>query len=855
MSSSSTTKQNQQLPLPPPIRPSSMYQTYLRRTSPRRALPVVEIQIEQPTKPGKGVVISMLPDFIKKREEGLKHLDKNHAPYFKTVVINRMGGKLSTKWPEPLDDGDMLRFRGAGITGNTPERATTEFLSKPLVPPSYVSKSTSNGLGEANIPRSEQEQRNQSVRVAVHKHKIPFFERLGHDAAYLRANKLPTFVIENPYTLLHVSDMYEFSKSAMVYETRDPDALPPKSPIKKMMIAPTATTNTSPSTTTTTSITNTIPAAMLPSPPTQFIKSPFFGDHSTNTTTTTNTKQQQHQQPPQPRSSGPILPIIPAAQIEDVERFLERKYGLIELQDDDDYLSPRWNMKSGRGGGANHHHHNSNNGNGNLNINNGDYFPSPNGFSQDIRSASRSDSLYALWGGQSLTPKPGRAGGNTFSRNNSKDDGLDKVAGGGGGGGAGASSRPNRFSLDTSDSEDGSLDVAGTARSSSINNNNNNNNNGEQHQQNNRLQRQLTGAIYGLPFPSVTDLGYIHDPDSESLLPWRYLMAIPGKNVRDGLIDAFNIWLQVDAPVLAELKDIVGYLHTASLMVDDIEDGSITRRGIPCAHRVFGVDNVINSANYVYMLALQKTLGLQSPRCVEIFTQEMLNLHRGQGRDIWWRNQERVPTQDEYIDMVVDKTGGLFRMAIRMMGALSPRLKGGVENVFRISQNIRETIAECESVLPYETLSNLLGAYFQIRDDVLNLASPEFHKTKGFCDDVQEGKLSFPLIHCIETLRAQEMCGYGAAAHFRLVLREILNQRSHDVRMKKLALRIICLTSSVEYTIWRLDLLAKRILDIISDLGGNPPLSGLINTLHWDLRDCANCLNRVVYVKDHVKVA
>lgn len=47
-------------------------------------------------------------------------------------------------------------------------------------------------------------------------------------------------------------------------------------------------------------------------------------------------------------------------------------------------------------------------------------------------------------------------------------------------------------------------------------------------------------------------------------------------------------------------------LHNASLLVDDIEDGSKLRRGLPVAHDVFGVPTTLNTANYVYFLALER---------------------------------------------------------------------------------------------------------------------------------------------------------------------------------------------------------------------------------------------------------
>jgi geranylgeranyl diphosphate synthase type 3 len=57
--------------------------------------------------------------------------------------------------------------------------------------------------------------------------------------------------------------------------------------------------------------------------------------------------------------------------------------------------------------------------------------------------------------------------------------------------------------------------------------------------------------------------------------------------------------------------------------------------------------------------------------CIHTLPDEMLNLHRGQGLDIHWRDHQICPTEDEYKSMVIDKTGGLFRLAIRLMQAYS----------------------------------------------------------------------------------------------------------------------------------------------------------------------------------------
>lgn len=103
--------------------------------------------------------------------------------------------------------------------------------------------------------------------------------------------------------------------------------------------------------------------------------------------------------------------------------------------------------------------------------------------------------------------------------------------------------------------------------------------------------------------------------------PFMYLSSIPGKEVRSHLIDAFNIWLRVPDDRLAIVRRVIQMLHNASLLwvggqladssMDDVEDDSELRRGVPVAHHVYGIPQTINTANYVYFLAFQELLKLR----------------------------------------------------------------------------------------------------------------------------------------------------------------------------------------------------------------------------------------------------
>lgn len=327
------------------------------------------------------------------------------------------------------------------------------------------------------------------------------------------------------------------------------------------------------------------------------------------------------------------------------------------------------------------------------------------------------------------------------------------------------------------------------------------------------------------------------EKEATVLEPFSYLAATPGKDMRAQLIDAFNVWLRVPERSIEVVKQIVAQLHTASLLMDDVEDDSLLRRGIPVAHKIYGIPQTINCANYVYFLAYQQLSVLQAlttqpphpsvpngihaasgsdqptagpsrsaseqgamtySSLLEIVNEELLNLHRGQGMDLYWRDSLTCPTEQEYIDMVSNKTGGLFRIAIRLMEATSPRPDKGA----------------------YVPLVNIIGILFQIADDYQNLQSDAYKQNKGFCEDLTEGKFSFPIVHSIRSDTSNQR------------ILNVLRQRPTDESLKIYAVSYMdTQTGSFEYTRRVLRKLEEQARAEIARLGGNKGLEKFLDRM------------------------
>ncbi|SGY33382.1 BQ5605_C002g01490 [Microbotryum silenes-dioicae] len=258
--------------------------------------------------------------------------------------------------------------------------------------------------------------------------------------------------------------------------------------------------------------------------------------------------------------------------------------------------------------------------------------------------------------------------------------------------------------------------------------------------------------------------------------------------------------------------------------MDDVEDDSHLRRGMPVAHKIYGIPQTINSANYVYFLAYQELQRIKPrpgvSKVEEMVTEELLNLHRGQGMDLFWRENLICPTEPEYIDMVnnsgflctlassscefadyvtsATETGGLFRIAIKLMMAASTE----------------------DPPRDYVPLANLIGIIFQIRDDYVNLQSAQYAHNKGYCEDLSEGKFSFPIVHAIRSDTSNRQ------------LLNILRERPSSPSPKAYAVHYMMdRTKSFAYTRQVLSSLMTQAREEVHRLGGNQFVDTILDQL------------------------
>ena len=177
-------------------------------------------------------------------------------------------------------------------------------------------------------------------------------------------------------------------------------------------------------------------------------------------------------------------------------------------------------------------------------------------------------------------------------------------------------------------------------------------------------------------------------------------------------------------------------IHNFSLLHDDIQDKSETRRGRPTAWTIWGVAQAINAGDGMFILANMAIGDLAQTHPAEtvlqgerIFQEACLNLTRGQHLDIDYEKRTSIEVRD-YWKMISGKTANLIAASMEL-GALFGGANAGIRLVYR-------------------DFGHYLGLAFQVQDDILGIWGDETVTGKSAASDLLEGKKSLPVLFGIE---------------------------------------------------------------------------------------------------------
>ena len=280
-----------------------------------------------------------------------------------------------------------------------------------------------------------------------------------------------------------------------------------------------------------------------------------------------------------------------------------------------------------------------------------------------------------------------------------------------------------------------------------------------------------------------------------------------GRNVADAIMMGSH---QHDDILFA--CGLTEFVHNGSLMVDDVEDKSLMRRGEPCTYLKFGEDYAVNTGTIMYCVPIMKidefikdddALKFQMYKtCCE----ETANLHFGQNWDIHWHNGKLMPTEEQYLHMIINKTSVLPRLCVRL-----------------IAQIMKEDATEMINYVEQ------LGAAFQIQDDLIAIKSDIYAKERGIlAEDIHEGKRTLIVSHAY---RKSNMITDEEKAR----LLEILDMGTKDEKILREAVDILKRSGAVEYAEMRAKTMIEeawaRIDKVLPPNSGKLKLKQLSNFL------------------------
>lgn len=265
------------------------------------------------------------------------------------------------------------------------------------------------------------------------------------------------------------------------------------------------------------------------------------------------------------------------------------------------------------------------------------------------------------------------------------------------------------------------------------------------------------------------------------LEPSWYLLNLGGKRWRPVLMLLIIEALGKDPDYFLEFAMVPEIIHNATLVHDDIEDGSETRRGAPSVYIKYGLDVATNLGDFLFyfpVVALldSKKLSMETKnKFLSIYAREMLRVTTGQATDIAWHNFSVDPltvTEENYLQMVYDKTGVLARMAGKLAGVLCE--------------------ADDETVDALGQFGATIGVAFQLQDDVLNIYASGVAASKGGVgEDITEGKITLLVIRAMQKATQKD----------KERLLEILRMHTKDKELIKEAISIIDRYDSKTYVV------------------------------------------------------
>ncbi len=205
----------------------------------------------------------------------------------------------------------------------------------------------------------------------------------------------------------------------------------------------------------------------------------------------------------------------------------------------------------------------------------------------------------------------------------------------------------------------------------------------------------------------------------------RYIISAGGKRLRPALLLLTCGALGYTGSQRFNLAAVVEFIHTATLLHDDVVDVSTLRRGRATANEAFGNPASVLVGDFLYSRAFQMMIDAQDMRVMEVLSDATNIIAEGEVMQLMNMHDASL-SEAGYLQVIRSKTAKLFEASARLGAILA-----------RSSAEVEQACAD---------YGRALGTAFQVIDDVLDYDGDADEMGKNLGDDLREGKVTLPLI-------------------------------------------------------------------------------------------------------------
>ncbi|MFD1804436.1 octaprenyl diphosphate synthase [Mixta tenebrionis] len=214
-----------------------------------------------------------------------------------------------------------------------------------------------------------------------------------------------------------------------------------------------------------------------------------------------------------------------------------------------------------------------------------------------------------------------------------------------------------------------------------------------------------------------------------------YIISGGGKRIRPMIAILAARALGYEGSQHVTIAALIEFIHTATLLHDDVVDESDMRRGKATANAAFGNAASVLVGDFIYTRAFQMMTSLGSLRVLELMSEAVNVIAEGEVLQLMNCNDPDI-TEESYMHVIYSKTARLFEAAAQSSGILAGA-----------------TAAEEQALQAY---GRYIGTAFQLIDDLLDYSADGQTLGKNVGDDLSEGKPTLPLLHAMRHGDAQQ---------------------------------------------------------------------------------------------------